>query len=79
MISPKKTKIKIIGMRTMNHDNSLYPALQNKSKTNVQNNMYIAFNARIMVLLAIPHLYEPTHNVYHHRSSSEFLITQAQL
>ena len=56
MINPKKTKISINGIRTINQDNSLYPALQNKSNTNVQNNIYNAFNANIIVLLAIEHL-----------------------
>ncbi len=41
------TNIIINGKRTKNHDNELYPALQNTSKSHVKNNMYINFAKNI--------------------------------
>ena len=58
------TAIIINGSNSTIQDKAPYPVLHIKSRINVQNKMYIAFNTKISVLSPTLHLYSPIHNSF---------------
>jgi len=50
-----KININMIGNNTNNHDNGVYPALQNVSNNHVQNKTYNILNINIFVVFGTTH------------------------